>query len=157
MPKELDIDIYDFAAYIAKLCAMKNYFVNLTKLQKLMYCVYGAVLVYSDTRICKEHPKRYPHGHVFPKLYNFAKKHHFDFINTLLNRKENVESNLTDPQIKVINAVIGFFGKYNAGELVAWSQHPNGAWFKTFSESIMPVNLLLGHNILTVHGLKAVT
>jgi hypothetical protein len=37
MPKELDIDIYDFAAYIAKLCAMKNYFVNLTKLQKLMY------------------------------------------------------------------------------------------------------------------------
>ena len=44
MPKELDIDIYDFAAYIAKLCAVKNYFVNLTKLQKLMYCVYGAVL-----------------------------------------------------------------------------------------------------------------
>lgn len=43
MSKELDIDIYDFASYIAKLCAMKNYFVNLTKLQKLMYCVYGAV------------------------------------------------------------------------------------------------------------------
>ena len=132
MPKELDIDIYDFAAYIAKLCAMKNYFVNLTKLQKLMYCVYGAVLVYSDTRICKEHPKRYPHGHVFPKLYNFAKKHHFDFIDALLNRKENVESNLTDPQIKVVNAVIDF------------------------SESIMPVNLLLCHSIITVHGLKAV-
>lgn len=55
---------------------MKNYFVNLTKLQKLMYCVYGAVLVSSDTRI-------------------------------------------------------DFFGKYSAGELVAWSQHPNGAWFKS--------------------------
>lgn len=27
-------------------------------------------------------------------------------------------------------AVIDFFGKYNAGELVAWSQHPNGAWYK---------------------------
>ena len=85
MPKELDIDIYDFAAYIAKLCAVKNYFVNLTKLQKLMYCVYGAVLVSSDTRIFKEHPKRYPHGPVFPKLYNFTKP--FDFINALLNRK----------------------------------------------------------------------
>ena len=126
------IDIYDYAAYIAKLCAMKNYFVNLTKLQKLIYCVYGAVLVHSDTRICKEHPKRYPHGPVFPKLYNFAKKHHFDFIDALLNRKENVESNLTDPQIKVVNAVIDF------------------------SESIMPVNLLLCHSIITVHGLKAV-
>ena len=51
IPKELDIDIYDFAAYIAKFCAVKNYFVNLTKLQKLMYCVYGAVLVSSDTRL----------------------------------------------------------------------------------------------------------
>ena len=132
MPKELDIVIYDFAAYIAKLCAMKNYFVNLTKLQKLMYCVYGAVLVHSDLRICKEHPRAYPHGPVFPKLYNFAKKHHFDFIDALLNRKENVESNLTDPQIKVVNAVIDF------------------------SESIMPVNLLLCHSIITVHGLKAV-
>lgn len=97
-----------------------------------MYCVYGAVLVYSDTRICKEQPRAYPHGPVFPKLYNFAKKHHFDFIDALLNRKENVENNLTDPQIKVINAVIDF------------------------SESIMLVNLLLGHSIQTVHGTKAV-
>ena len=24
-----------------------------------------------------------------------------------------------------------YFEKYNAGELVAWSQHPNGAWFKS--------------------------
>lgn len=129
MPKELNIDIYDFAAYIAKLCAMKNYFVNLTKLQKLMYCAYGAVLVSSDLRICKDHPRAYPHGPVFPKLYNFTKP--FDFIDALLNRKENVESNLTESQIKVIDAVINFFGKYNADELVAWSQHPNGAWFKS--------------------------
>ena len=144
MPKELDVDIYDFAAYIAKLCAVKNYFVNLTKLQKLMYCVYGAVLVYSDTRICKEH-RAYPHGQIFPKLYNFAKKHHFDFIDALLNRKENVESNLTDPQIKVVNAVINFFGKYNAGELVAWSQHPNGAWFKSSKMEQISDDLIIEH------------
>ena len=36
MPKELDIDIYDFAAYIAKLCAMKNYFMNLTISKSIM-------------------------------------------------------------------------------------------------------------------------
>lgn len=143
MPKELDIAIYDFAAYIAKLCAMKNYFVNLTKLQKLMYCVYGAVLVYSDTRICKEHPRAYPHGPVFPKLYNFAKKHHFDFIDSLLNRKENAENSLTDSQIKVVNAVIDFFGKYSAGELVAWSQHPNSAWYKSNSMNQISDDLII--------------
>ena len=139
--KELEIDIYDFAAYIAKLCASKNYFINLTKLQKLMYCVYGFVLAASDTRICKEHPKRYPHGPVFPKLYNFAKP--FDMINALLNRKENVENNLTDSQIKVVNAVVDFFGKYNAGELVAWSQHPHGAWFKNNNMNQIPDNLII--------------
>lgn len=77
MPKELDIDIYDFAAYIVKLCAMKNYFVNLIKLQKLMYCAYGAVLVYSDTRICKEHPRAYPHSPVFSKAVQFRKETSF--------------------------------------------------------------------------------
>lgn len=143
MSKELDIDIYDFASYIAKLCAMKNYFVNLTKLQKLMYCVYGFVLTASETRICKEHPRAYPHGPVFPKLYNFAKKHHFDFIDALLNRKENAESSLTNSQIKVINAVINFFGKYNAAELVAWSQHHNGAWYKNSSMNQISDDLII--------------
>ena len=80
---------------------------------------------------------------VFPKLYNFAKKHHFDFIDALLNRKENVENNLTDSQIKVVNAVIDFFGKYNAGDLVAWSQHPNGAWFKSSSMNQISDDLII--------------
>lgn len=55
----------------------------------------------------------------------------------------NVENNLTDLQIKVIDAVINFFGKYNAGELVAWSQHPNGAWFKSSSMNKIPDDLII--------------
>lgn len=131
MTKELMLDSQDVAAYITKICARKNYFINLTKLQKLMYCVYGAVLASSDTRLCDEHPKAWQHGPVFPRVYNFTKKHPFDMIDALLNRKENVESSLNKTQIKVVNAVLEFFGKYKAGELVSWSHHPNGAWYKS--------------------------
>ena len=55
----------------------------------------------------------------------------------------NVENSLTDPQIKVINAVIDFFGKYNASELVAWSQHHNGAWFKSSSMNQISDDLII--------------
>ena len=35
-------DSIDVAAYVTKECAQKNFFVNLTKIQKLVFCVYGA-------------------------------------------------------------------------------------------------------------------
>ena len=44
MTKELHLDSQDVAAYITKFCADENYFINLTKLQKLMYCVYPTVI-----------------------------------------------------------------------------------------------------------------
>lgn len=131
MAKELNIDSIDVAAYVTKICARKNLFINLTKLQKLIYCVYGAVLVISDTRICDEHPKAWQHGPVFPRVYNFTKKNQFDLIDALLRKNESVASKLDSSQIQVIDAVINFFGKYKAGELVTWSHHPNGAWYKS--------------------------
>lgn len=43
---------------------------------------------------------------------------------SLLRLFENVESSLNKTQIKVVNAVLDFFGKYKAGELISWSHHP---------------------------------
>ena len=43
MPKELDIDIYDFAAYIAKLCAVRKiklFFLKYKSYVVKMYCKY---------------------------------------------------------------------------------------------------------------------
>lgn len=70
-----ELDSLDMAAYIVKYCAMKNYFINLTKLQKLLYCCYGAVLAYSGIRLIKEHPKAWDHGPVFPRVYDVKKEH----------------------------------------------------------------------------------
>ena len=68
-------DSIDVAAYVTKQCAQKNFFVNLTKIQKLVFCVYGAVLATSGERICKDHPKAWPHGPVFPRIYKYTKRH----------------------------------------------------------------------------------
>lgn len=130
MTKELHLDSQDVAAYITKICAHKNFFINLTKLQKLMYAVYGAVLAVSDTRICEEHPKAWQHGPVFPRVYNFTKKHQFDMIDAMLRKEESVKDYLDKTQIEVIDGVIDFFGRCTAGQLVTWSHHPNGAWYK---------------------------
>lgn len=129
MTKELHLDSQDVAAYITKFCADENYFINLTKLQKLMYCVYGAVLSISDTRICDEHPKAWEHGPVFPRVYNFTKKHS-NFIDALINRNEDVFEHLTEVQRKAIEATLKLFGKYSATTLVNWSHSEDGAWFK---------------------------
>ena len=130
MANELHLDSQDVAAYITKLCARRNLFINLTKLQKLLYCVYGSILATSDTRICEEHPKAWQHGPVFPRVYNYTKKHQDDLINALLRKTESVESFLNPSQIALIADVIDFFGNKTAGELVTWSHHPNGAWYK---------------------------
>lgn len=125
---ELHIDSLDVAAYVTKTCAQKNLFINLTKLQKLMYCVYGAFLVAFEARICDEHPKAWQYGPVFPKVYNLTKKHQFDLIDALLRKNEIVEMQLNNEQINLISEVVDFFGQYNAKQLVDWSHHPNGAW-----------------------------
>lgn len=117
----------DVAAFIAKYVANKNQYINLTKLQKLMYCVYGAVLAFTGDHICKEHPKAWEHGPVFCKLYDYAKKH-CELIEALLHHDEHVDSMISDDQIKLIDNVLEIFSEYNAGTLVNWSCHPNGPW-----------------------------
>lgn len=122
-------DSIDVAAYITKYCASHNYFINLTKLQKLMYCVYGAVLAVTGERICEEHPKAWPHGPVFPRVYKFTKKNQDNVINVLLRREEDVELLISDLVKNVIQKVIDIFSRYTAGQLVEWSHNSNGAWF----------------------------
>lgn len=120
----------DVAAFIAKYVANKNQYINLTKLQKLMYCVYGAVLAFTGDHICKEHPKAWEHGPVFCKLYDYAKKH-CELIETLLHHDEHVDSMISADQIKLIEMC------------------------QRSSQNIMQVLLLIGLAILMVRGALA--
>ena len=124
-------DSIDVAAYVTKECAQKNFFVNLTKIQKLVFCVYGAVLATSDERICKDHPKAWPHGPVFPRIYKYTKRHADGIVEALMSHEENLTSILNERQKKIIDTTLNFFGRYNAGTLVNWTHDEDGPWFKS--------------------------
>ena len=124
-------DSIDVAAYVTKECAQKNFFVNLTKIQKLVFCVYGAVLATSGERICKDHPKAWPHGPVFPRIYKYTKRHADGIVEALMSHEENLTSILNERQKKIIDTTLNFFGRYNAGTLVNWTHDEDGPWFKS--------------------------
>lgn len=124
-------DSIDVAAYVTKECAQKNFFVNLTKIQKLVFCVYGAVLASSGERICKDHPKAWPHGPVFPRIYKYTKRHADGIVEALMSHEENLTSILNERPKKIIDTTLNFFGRYNAGTLVNWTHDEDGPWFKS--------------------------
>lgn len=130
MLAELNLDSRDVAAYIVKYCAYKNYFINLTKLQKILYCCYGAVLADSDARLTKEHPKAWDHGPVFPRVYNLKTKNPDGFIQGLIEREEHIKDILSSRVMIAINATIDLFSKYTAGALVEWTHRPVSPWYK---------------------------
>ena len=124
-------DSIDVAAYVTKQCAQKNFFVNLTKIQKLVFCVYGAVLATSGERICDEHPKAWPHGPVFPRIYKYTKRHAYGIVEALMSHNENLASVLNEQQKNIIDTTLNFFGRYNAGTLVNWTHDEKGPWFQS--------------------------
>ena len=124
-------DSIDVAAYVTKQCAQKNFFVNLTKIQKLVFCVYGAVLATSGERICDEHPKAWPHGPVFPRIYKYTKRHADSIVEALMSHNENLASVLNEQQKNIIDTTLNFFGRYNAGTLVNWTHDEKGPWFQS--------------------------
>ena len=123
-------DSIDVAAYVTKECAQKNFFVNLTKIQKLVFCVYGAVLATSGERICKDHPKAWPHGPVFPRIYKYTKRHADGIVEALMSHEENLTSILNERPKKIIDTTLNF-GKQNAGTLVNWTHDEARPWFKS--------------------------
>ena len=124
-------DSIDVAAYVTKQCAQKNFFVNLTKIQKLVFCVYGAVSATSGERICDEHPKAWPHGPVFPRIYKYTKRHADGIVEALMSHNENLASVLNEQQKNIIDTTLNFFGRYNAGTLVNWTHDEKGPWFQS--------------------------
>lgn len=141
----LELDVIDVASYITKACANKNFFVNLTKIQKLVFCVYGAVLATSGERICKEHPIGQPHGPVFTSIYNL---HSADgIVEALLAHKEKVENKLTSLQKHIIEITIDMFGKYNAGTLVNWTKTEEGPWDQA-TKGGRKVHIVIADNLI---------
>lgn len=70
----------DIATYIIALANKNRIAINMTKVQKLLYIVYGAFLRIYNERLLNEHPQAWPYGPVFPTTRNKLLKQEFPLI-----------------------------------------------------------------------------
>lgn len=120
-------DSLDVAAYIAQQCRAQNIAYNNTKIQKLLYIAYGVFLAKKGKKICKESPKAWPYGPVFPRVFKYIHNGNnidIDMYSAIL------ENELPQEEKDIFSAIVSFFGKYTAGQLSAWSHKENSPWDK---------------------------
>ncbi len=101
----------------------------MTKLQKLLYIVYGTSLAIYGERLVDEHPQAWPYGPVFPTTRNKLLNVSFEDIS--LTASEFEEINKDERTKQIIKVVFDGFGVYNAGALTSWSHSPGSPWDRT--------------------------
>lgn len=114
-------------AYVIKRCQRERIPLNITKLQKLMYCCYGSVLGRFGVRLTDEHPEAWQYGPVFPTALRSAQ--FFELEDFLPKSTADVEA-LPQDVLRLINSAIAHFGESSATELSKWSHLPGSPWFK---------------------------
>ena len=119
----------ELAKYIIAYANKNMYAINMTKLQKLLYIVYGTSLAIYNERIIDEHPQAWPYGPVFPTTRNKLLKEVFEEITFDDADVVRIKDDTRTKQI--VAAVFRAFGRYNAGTLSAWSHQPNSPWERT--------------------------
>ena len=78
------------AEFMISLAFEKRIMLNMTKVQKLLYMVYGKFIAESGKQVLKETPKVWPYGPVFPRVHNKIK---LDNVKTLQDPMFDVVKN----------------------------------------------------------------
>jgi len=120
------------ARYVVAYARKNGYSINMTKLQKLLYILYGTYLAISGKRLVNERPQAWPYGPVFPitreRLLNE------DFYSIEYSAEEFSEIKKDDDITSLMNSVFGFFGSWTASRLTQWSHSEGTPWELTTSE-----------------------
>ncbi|MCP4355008.1 MAG: SocA family protein [Proteobacteria bacterium] len=116
------------AGYIMYYCDEKKaanpgYHYNNTKIQKLLFVVYGTLLAKFESVMLDESPKMWPYGPVFPSVFKEFKKGGIE--------SRGVSFDGCEKHKEYIDMAIEFFGKYSAKALSDWSHEPNSPWART--------------------------
>ena len=111
-------DSVDLARHIMAICKEKGCDYNNTKINKLLYIIYGSYLALFNKEIVTERPKYLPYGPVFINV--------FKQYDNLMPAKFEVSEELK----AVIETVFLNFGNKTAGYLSAWSHAKNSPWDK---------------------------
>lgn len=116
----------DVAKYVVVWAFEHQYSINMTKLQKMLYVMYGACLVTVGERLFKEHAQAWPYGPVFPRSRRKLTKQMIGekFIGITKPNFGDKEALLNELTTFAFNG----FGKYTASQLVAWTHLAGSPW-----------------------------
>ncbi len=121
------IDSLQVASYIIKQCNERDIFLNVTKLQKLMYCCYGTVLAKYGERLTNEYPEAWPYGPVFPTVLRSIQ---FFGLLPFSNKPTPDIANIPAEIIQLINQTLESFGDFTANQLSQWSHKKDSPWYR---------------------------
>ena len=129
---------YDSVAVARFLVALANergVFLNITKVQKLLYISYGVGLAAFGQRIADESPRAWPYGPVFPKTREALIGSDFGAVTfdgspdlSLMKRDERLYS--------CVASALKTFGSWTAGQLTAWSHKKGSPWWRVAEEDL---------------------
>jgi uncharacterized phage-associated protein len=139
------------ASYIVNLCEQDGVVYNPTKVQKLLYCCYGAALAAFGRRLCDERPRAWQYGPVFPRVFNYL--HKGQDIAALCPKLAAPEAVLS-----LIGDTVKVFGAYSASALSKWSHMDGSPWSYVINElhdrnGVIPDDLIsdyFARNVLVV-------
>lgn len=107
----------DVAKYIVAECNMRHLGINMTKMQKLLYIVYGSYLAVYNKRLTNEHPQAWPFGPVFPTTRNkLLHKDFYEISQADINEKTYKKMPSDKDFNKIIDLALNGFGKWNMGK-----------------------------------------
>lgn len=119
------------AKLLLALAYQKGKILNVTKVQKMLYIIYGYFLAKENYIIFTETPKAWPYGPVFPRTRN-----RIDFDRVHKTTEVDIQDIYQNTEIvDVFNKVIDKYAKFTAGQLSEWSHMEGGAWDKTTKQS----------------------
>ncbi len=101
--------------------------INITKLHKLLYIIYGTYLYVYDKQLFDELPAYFQYGPIFKSLQKAYKK---DELVLKGERKIDADILNNNNLYEVIDKVLDAFGKYSAQQLSNWSHRDGSAWSK---------------------------
>jgi uncharacterized phage-associated protein len=118
-------DSIDGAKFLRARAFEKNLSLNVTKVQKLLFIIYGFYQATRNHRIFNETPRAWPYGPVFPRT---RKNEVFDTV----FKSNDFPRLLSDKTfVKIIDATLDSFGHLTATQLSEWSHSPDSPWEKT--------------------------
>lgn len=123
-------------------------FMNITKLQKLLYIAYGMYLAVNGKRLTYEHPEAWPYGPVFKDVRQKFLNCNFDNVTvdtSIFGGDMELQQNI----YQLVKSVLDTFGDWSASSLTEWSHQDGSPWSITVNQdsygSCIPDSLIASY------------